>query len=468
MHALFFLGGWSSVDKTTLQNGNLYFFSGGLFGFSLLCSILVLITWLIFYLRNNAFKSFYRLGKWHLTKEFLLILPIVFTAITFFESYGYGERVKVRSITSYTELVKEVNTINLAKAFIPTEKNDYFVFSSCGYEGSNSMGYAAAIDYDDTINNDSKDPNFIRIRKALKEDSGFSYKYYCRTMASLDDTLDYYQGRQVNAVVNKWLQNKQKDSVAAIITQLMAICKKYDIDINLNPTELANLPFMDSNHTVSRLVRTGNSVYPDVNAPLSPYWLDIYSLNRVTDYMDRCSDHNRNKGHWERVLGELYFMLGIALLLLCYRRFSKKVFLISVVGAVVWCILLALMAAAIRSEMAFGILYLFLFVLFSILALAGLYSKRTKVATGVLLNWHIYMAPTVLLAIAFLIAFFYQDAPQLYGVYDSARHCMDYPIGCWVDNNIETIAWGNLIVSLLYITFIFNRFTKKWHIMPEE
>jgi hypothetical protein len=127
-----------------------------------------------------------------------------------------------------------------------------------------------------------------------------------------------------------------------------------------------------------------------------------------------------------------------------------------------------MVAAGTRSETALGILYLFLFGLFTSIALAALYAKRSKVLAGVLFNWHIYMIPTVFMAIAFLIVYNYNHAPHLYGVYDSARHCMDYPIGCWVENNFETIAWGNLVFSLLFIGFIFNRLAEKWHIMPDE
>jgi hypothetical protein len=140
----------------------------------------------------------------------------------------------------------------------------------------------------------------------------------------------------------------------------------------------------------------------------------------------------------------------------------------SVIGAGVWCIILGMVAAGTKSETALGILYLFLFGLFTAIALAALYAKRSKVLAGILLNWHIYMIPTVFLAIAFLIVYSYNHAPHLYGVYDSVRHCMDYPIGCWVENNFEIIAWGNLFFSLLYTGFIFNRLAEKWHIMPDE
>lgn len=465
IHLLFFLGGWISVGAHNLQEKDYYFYRGSLTAFSVLCSIVVLIGWLIFYLRNNAFKSFYQLGKWHLTKEFALILLIVFSSITFLESYGYGERTKARRITNYTQLVQEVNTVNLAKAFIPTDKSDYFILNHCGSGFDEKVAYVRAVDYEDTLNNNRNDTNFIKIRNAMRRADAFSYLHYCQTWANLDDTLSYRRNNQITNTVKDWIVNKRKDSITASINQAIAICKKYGIGTELDAAALAALPFADSNHTISRLVRI-NDYDGDLNA--SPYYLDEYALNRTFDYLDRCSTHSKTVGHWARLLFELYFMLGIGILLLCYRRFSKKVFLISIIGAGVWCIVLGMVAAGTRSETGLGILYLFLFGLFTAIALAALYAQRNKMVAGVLLNWHIYMIPTVLMAIAFLIVYNYNHAPHLYGVYDSARHCMDYPIGCWVENNFEIIAWGNLVFSLLYTGFIFNRLAKKWHIMPDE
>lgn len=465
IHVLFFFGEWVSVGAHNLQEKDYYFYRGSLTAFSVLCSIVVLIGWLIFYLRNNTFKSFYQLGKWYLTKEFALILLIVFSSITFLESYGYGERIKARSITNYAQLVQEVNTVNLAKAFIPTEKNDYFILNDCGNDSGNGEGYIASVNYEDTINNNRTDSNFIKIRTAMRRADAFSYVNYCRAWTNLDDTMSYRRNEQIASTVKDWVLNKRKDSITASITQAIAICKKYDIAAELDAAALAALPFADSNHTISRLVRI-NDYNGDLNA--SPYYLDAYALNRTFDYLDRCSTHSKTAGHWERLLFELYFMLGISILLLCYRRFSKKVFLISIIGAGVWCIVLGMVAAGTRSEIGLGILYLLLFGLFTTIALAALYAKRNKVLAGVLLNWHIYMIPTLLMAIAFLIVYNYNHAPHLEGIYDSERHCMDYPIGCWVENNFEIIAWGNLVFSLLYTGFIFNRLAKKWHIMPDE
>src|SRR5882724_7603813 len=67
IHLLFFWAGFGSITAISFQE--YYYLSsvitGGLMSFSILCSALVIIIWLIFYLRNNAYKSFYIIDKYH-------------------------------------------------------------------------------------------------------------------------------------------------------------------------------------------------------------------------------------------------------------------------------------------------------------------------------------------------------------------------------------------------------------------
>src|SRR3712207_1270155 len=80
LHLLFLVSGFFSLRAADIIHYSSIWSVGGpsLFTLSVLCSLLVLIVWLIFYLRNNAFKNFYRIGRWYLAKEFLLIMIVVF------------------------------------------------------------------------------------------------------------------------------------------------------------------------------------------------------------------------------------------------------------------------------------------------------------------------------------------------------------------------------------------------------
>ncbi|HWJ92989.1 MAG TPA: hypothetical protein VNR87_17870, partial [Flavisolibacter sp.] len=121
IHLVFFALGFASLSLKTIRDFNSVWSVGGgtLFTFSILCSLLVIIVWLVYFLRNNAFKNFYRIDRWHLAKEFIIILLIIFSSINYFGSYNSGVRLKGRAITNRAALVKEINNVNKAIAFVP-------------------------------------------------------------------------------------------------------------------------------------------------------------------------------------------------------------------------------------------------------------------------------------------------------------------------------------------------------------
>jgi hypothetical protein len=482
IHILFFLGGYASLSAGSAMQRYAYgFYSPGLIMFSVLCSFVVLVLWLVFYLRNNAFKSFYTIGKWHLIKEMLIVMAIIFTAINFFESYNAGFRAKGRSITNSSRLLKEANTINLAMAFIPYSKSDYFILRTC--EKDNSGITSSYYDYEnlDTINtmmavrdtasdefnaNDNRlDSMGIVKRNALRKPGAISYLHYCKTFIMLDDDTGFVNNGKLKATVNRWVKNHDADSVKFILDEYWKVCKKYGIDFSLNTAQLASLPFDDSVHTVSNLVKT--SKYDGENAGNNAY-ISIYELQQSMEFAESCQ---AGKGKYlkDHLLPSLYVMLFIGIVIICYRRFSKKAFFISLVGAVVWFIFFGLLGAASASVDVVGVLFLFLFVLFGIVGFAQLKNKSQKTLTGIFLNWHIYTFPLIFPAIAGIIIANYENFSGYTGYnLNMIDYCEIYPFSCWVSKHFKEIAWGNFAISLLYCIFVFNGIAKKWHVMPDE
>jgi hypothetical protein len=479
IHLLFFLAGYASLTAHSVTNRYSYDYSGpGLIMFSVLCSFVVLITWLIFYLRNNAFKSFYTIGKYHLLKEMLIVLVIVFTSITFFESHNEGTRAKGRSITSSSQLRREANAINLAMAFMPFEKTDYFILNTCEKNADGTINYITDYNNLDTLTtvmaavrdtaSEEYNPYQFRSdsiekakRAALRKPGAISYRHYCRHFIILDDDTNM----TLKTTVNRWINNRQKDSIKNSINECLSICKKYGIDFSMSAGQLAELPFADSFNAVNTLLKT--SSYDSDNQGGGPY-LSTYQLNQSMEFVEQCQP---NKGRYvnDRLLPELYVMLYSCIALICYRRFSKKSFFISLVGAAIWCIFFGLLGAASASPELVAVLFLVLFILFTIICLVQLKSKNQKTSTGVLLNWHIYTMPAVLIAVAGIIAANYDRLSRYSGFKDTpVDYCKLYPFSCWVNTHFETIAWGNLVLSLLYCLFVVNGLTKKWQVLPEE
>jgi hypothetical protein len=482
IHIFFFLGGYASLTSgNSFHRYSYEFYSPGLVFFSVLCSFAVLVLWLVFYLRNNAFKSFYTIGKWHLVKEMLIVMVVVFTSIGYFESYNAGSRAKGRSITSSSQLQQEANIINLAMAFIPYSKADYFILRTC--EKDDAGRTSSYYDYEnlDTINTmmavrDTASDEFnadayrldsmgIAKRNALRKPGAISYLHYCKTFISLDDTAGFVGNGQLKATVNRWVRNRNADSIKYVLSECLQVCKKYDVELSLNTAQLANLPFEDSMHTINELVRT--SRYDGENFEGKAY-INIYELKQSMEFAESC---HSGMGTYldDHLLPSLYVMLFAGMVIICYRRFSKKSFFISLVGAVVWFIFFGLLGAASASADVVGVLFLFLFVLFGIIGFVQLKNKSQKILTGVFLNWHIYTMPLVLPAAAAIIKVNYEHlSGYRYLAGNLIDYCTVYPFSCWVSTHFEEIAWGNFAVSLLYCIFVFNGITKKWHVMPDE
>jgi hypothetical protein len=188
IHLLFFLAGFIDFSAASFKaNYSLStLISAGMITFSVLCSLVVLVSWLVFYLRNNAYKNFYIIDKYHLSKEFFIITLVLVFAINFFESYKWGGWLKARSITSKQQLAKEANIVNLAMAFVPTSKSAYFSLVSCNEDDpGQDIQYVENHDYFDSTAYDYGSMDNVIIRRALKNKDAFSYKNYCSEFISL-------------------------------------------------------------------------------------------------------------------------------------------------------------------------------------------------------------------------------------------------------------------------------------------
>jgi hypothetical protein len=470
IHLLFFLGGIAEVSVGTLKN---YYslssvLSGGVFTFSILCSLAIIIIWLVFYLRNNAFKSFYIIDKYHSLKEFCIIIVILFFSIIFFESYKWGAWLKTRTITGKEQLVKEANIVNLASAFIPRSKGDYFKLIDCDNVPGRQVTYQEAIDYFDTARSDYFDSNNIIIRKVLKEKDAFSYKNYCKEFINLDNYKGFVPPLQWRDKRNRWIDNRNKDSIRLVLEECVAICKKYTIPQLIIPEELASLVFADSLHNVTRFF---GRPFNDYSSQQFDYF-DDYDLNRALNFIDNC--YPESKYDEDTIIFftvEMYIAICLSILLFCYRLYSKRVFLISIVGTIVWAILFTLFGISSSGVAGVSWFYIFLFALFILIAIISLNSNGNKTSTGVLLNWHIFMAPFVIMLIVLLINTNYHD--HIYNSFpyrnpSDAELKNKYPAGYWVNNHTELLFRLNLLFVFLYIAFFFTRLSKKWHIMPEE
>ena len=98
IHVLFYLFGLVSISNIeTFHRRSVIdlFFDNGTVFFGVIISILMLVIWLIFHFKHNAFKSFYPSSRRGLFLQFFCYLVIIFASTTFYYSYIYGVKTYV-------------------------------------------------------------------------------------------------------------------------------------------------------------------------------------------------------------------------------------------------------------------------------------------------------------------------------------------------------------------------------------
>lgn len=471
LHFLFFLGGLGSVTAKTLKDYYSIGRVGGesLYIFSILCALLVVIVWCIFYLRNNAFKSFYRLSKFYLAKEFAIIFLVILTTISYAQSFEWGVKLRVRSITNEKEFVQETTAVNKGMVYVPVTKADYFLLNNCTEKAKRTTERGTDITPPE-LGQYYGGADSLEVKKALAQPNAFSYANYCHKAVAYNAYASE-TAETISARNKGWLSSQQRDSVKQSIEKLFTVLNKYGIDYRLNEDSLVNAVFKDSLSTLSNFIATQHYSY-QYGEQENKYYLTESDVQRVFELVEYCQPGANTWRDIEtawNVIG--YISLFLSVLLLCYRRFSRKVFLISVVGTLVWMILVGLVAAG--SHDAESILY-FLLILcaaFLLIAFGLLNSRSSKTTTGVLLNWHVYLAPFAVMLVVFIIdSYRSHTASQYYSSRIDVEAFMrqNYPFSTWVVAHEANIFLVNILMVACYVAFVFNGLAKRWHLLPEE
>lgn len=121
VHILFFALGLNAFnDPALLQEyyaANLYLHNGML-SFSIVCSILIVVVWLIILFRNNSFKNYYPSSRWQLFASLLFYFIIFFFSTSFYISYIIGYKIEIADRYPDSRVKAELKTTNLAAAFL--------------------------------------------------------------------------------------------------------------------------------------------------------------------------------------------------------------------------------------------------------------------------------------------------------------------------------------------------------------
>ncbi|PZU85592.1 MAG: hypothetical protein DI529_09725 [Chryseobacterium sp.] len=123
----FFIGFVSHTGPVTLQHTRAIddYFSTGLVFVHVIISVLMIVGWLIFMLKNNAFKSLYPSSGRKLFLEYLQYFIIVFVSTTFYFSYMTGFRLFINYKYDDEKMAKNIDIINRSVPFLSQDLESY-------------------------------------------------------------------------------------------------------------------------------------------------------------------------------------------------------------------------------------------------------------------------------------------------------------------------------------------------------
>lgn len=294
-----FIAGKIDFQETTsyysFRNMYLLYFIAGF------TSILIFIIWLIFYLKNNAFKSFYPKKSISLYYEWILIFILVSTNALYCFSYNQGIVLRQKNQVSYKQLEKDVNILDKIRILIP--KSD------------------ASYDETDVANPNEQKDSVVASLLNYPESEYFDFR-----------SFPYVDSTNLNTV-RQWLIEDKKDSIKLLIQQYLDLQKKHNLETNLTADKWFDLiyhypdfPINPQNHIESE---KPNSIYSNKYE----YYVQYDNLtNGYQQINDNYMENSLNNTEFILLI-TLYISLFISIALFSFRVTSGKSWLISLVVA---------------------------------------------------------------------------------------------------------------------------------------
>jgi hypothetical protein len=484
-HIIFFIAGYLHFDSFsrlhTYYHIDNQFVQSNNIAFSALATLLLLTLWLVFYLRNNPFKSFYPLKPFYFLTELSIILLIVFGSITFYKSYAEGFCYAIRVQTAGTDLVEEVNTLNIGYGLIPYDKEHYKLHATCNSqdyidslrklasnysssyrdyedEGEGAGDNAAIVD--DAIP-DSISRAITSFYRGVKHDIDLKLTHYCQKECRLLDSLTYSK-YEISAHIQQWLTTGNRKAVKAELRRLDSMVTKYKIVSNINVMAYADYAFANKNFQPSHyLNRTRVSDYGGQYKLSEPAVIDLDDIR--TSLANIRSARQTKDNEFEFFLANLFLALNLSILLLTFRLSPIRVWFTAVAAHLGLPIIAAMVGFFIHDTVGYS-----LFLLVFAASIYGLHfglSHTMKKTAGVFLVWFTWW----LLYAGFVIynmltTIYYPPSHTVNGVtvYDKS------PVYDFLHAHETSIAAFYLLFVFLYTGLVLSVQFRKWYAMAEE
>lgn len=472
MHLLFFVIGYynGALDFTETEDNYSSRSHELVLFFSALFSILACIIWLVYYLKNNAFKAFYPKTKYSLFKEWGLIFIISFMLCGFCISYYAGVDTKIRSYYSEKEAMKRCKTLSDASIFYgdnydspDTEKklvNDTLRDVELTYVLFNKHRHSLVSLYNKSITN---------------------YSFYDATWDSIE-TLK----------VKNWLVNNTQDSVKAVMKRFYDMGLEQHLKGNIDDKQWFSLVYTYPHFVQKRVIEDRErELYSPVDYTGMPevanrkidtlneyikeskntkyiYYKTYLPIQELEYNYDKIAKNYTNPNVApELFLLVFYLAFGFSLALFSFRVTSAKNWLIALVGFGIVNIILGMVTIIFNLETFYFIALFFISTLLYGSIIYCIKRNTQKGISGVLLN-------SLLWAYPFFIPITYnlilESLRHYYGyynhIYGQFRYD-DYPVLQFLDANKSYMLWVNMVFVLVMMLH-FSRVIQKWRALADS
>ncbi|WP_298140657.1 hypothetical protein [Flavobacterium sp.] len=474
INLIFFFIGYHEGELNFKESENNYNYDndGLVVFFSVLVSILLLILWLVFYFKNNSFKSFYPKNKFSLFKEWSILLFISFLITLFTVSFYYGKETRVRGYYSETEAKKRCEILSKASFFVDgSYSNNY---------RNDNYNYAEEVATEtDSV---SLKNNFI-----IFNGKNYSYTSLLNKNVNSYTFFDYETDSLRKKTIKTWLVKQQKDSIKNVFKNYLNIAKEHNLKANIDENKWFDLVYNYPNFDSYKLIGKSNegeyyypnnytngSVFDSVNKYIASIGNQQYEYYKYYVPESQLNfNYNKISDSWsqpdinfETILIALYFAFGLSLLIFSFRVTSGKNWLISVVSVGVLGILFGIISLIIKWDYTFPVLMITT-ILFTIIYFAITLSRnKSKNVSGVMVNVMLWSILGLLPLIYFVTLEILKDLSHQYNLIDYTKSEY-YPTIQFMKDNIINFMYFNLIFSII-IMLVFSSKIKKWRGLAEN
>jgi hypothetical protein len=481
LNIIFFISGWiyGAIDFTDVTNDYNYGPPVVPIWLSIMLTILVFVIWLVFYLRNNAYNSYYPLKKASLYKQWLLLFIISLFNCAYIISFIYGKDCRERNYYPKEELVKRLDVLSRAA-----------VFTDGGYTLSK-----------DTVINEKE------ITRQYFTYSGKKYPFNSLINKSLDvySLQDSIRNAKNEVAVKHWLIENKKDSVRKLMDQTLALVNEHKLKANITTDTWLGLTYNHPDYTNYIMVGNDdyNPIYKFEAKEVETEYAEDYAPIRYTDenidpkanikkiikgevkyfpkyyvpllqlkigYQTMSSAYTGPQVNPVSIAVLLYIAGALSLLILTFRISSPRNWLIAGLSVGITSIIVGLLTAVSKylsrkydidiidgEEFFFSVWILILFIL-SVYYFKKLQKKTSKGISGIIGNILIWLLPAIVPTIYALIM---ESLEGKLVVINGVEEYVHNPIRDLMDKYAFVMLYLNLVFVIIYMYF-FTIAIKKW------